>query len=928
MNSNIDSYLKEYITDNILEDFIKTNFERNSNFLKSDYKIDKNIKFYNNPNAANQSNFQVDNKMSWSKENTPIDQSGGRLYDGVPHIRNFRNKKWKCNQKTIDYSLNNHEIENFFEANNLVDSFFQEIYDENIRDINQNYFVQYVLDHDSFKNPIRSFYMRRKDFNSHSIMQNEFESVMQSRKKSEEFQTNNRFRVIFNIIENKQIQGGSSKTKKICKEKKEILNQRDFINNSKVVKIINSDNFCLLRAILVGKAFADKEKNANLLTKRNNRKLNHRVKEYVSKLQLPDRHLNLGDLRIIELYLKEYQITLYSSIADGSEIIYPQSKRPNRNASKFINISYEDNHFNTITSMTAYLNTSYFCEYCKVKYQNLGSHNCESVCKCCLRLNYVCKDIPEEKKDLAECKDCFLKPKNSYCKYLHESSHCLALKLCKICGYKKSKSHPHVCGEDNKWCPNCRDSVDFEHRCYIKKALDNENNKKFNGFIWYDIEAFVNDDGFHEANLVMAKRRCLKCLENNSKICFDCDPKYEFETMELFVNWVLLEKNKHFIFISHNGKNYDHYFVMRYLQKSKTIRDSNVSAITNGRKIMSFEFRKRIFKDSSLFIAKPLESFSKTFNLNDCKKGWFPHDFNRKSNFHYVGKFPGKEYFKSEFFNITKKEEFNIWYDTVKDQVFDFERQLRDYCWSDVELLSQGCLEFSKIMKEISKLDENDKGIDPFIENITLSSFVNKFYRRNFMPCNSIPWIPSNGYNPKEITSRKAETWLKFLAEKNKIYIQHSKNGGEKRVGKYLLDGFSEKNKKIWELDGCLWHGCERCFGHNSFNPVLQCMNSTLRERRNKKIKYLNSKFPDYEIITLMEHEYDIMCENDLEFKNFLKNTKPIERLELRDALYGGHTNAFCLYYKCKANEKINYFDFCSLYPYIMKNGVYPKGQG
>jgi hypothetical protein len=105
-------------------------------------------------------------------------------------------------------------------------------------------------------------------------------------------------------------------------------------------------------------------------------------------------------------------------------------------------------------------------------------------------------------------------------------------------------------------------------------------------------------------------------------------------------------------------------------------------------------------------------------------------------------------------------------------------------------------------------------------------------------------------------------------------------------------------------------------------------MNSTLRERRNKKIKYLNSKFPDYEIITLMEHEYDNMCENDLEFKNFLKNTKPIERLELRDALYGGHTNAFCLYYKCKANERINYFDFCSLYPYIMKNGVYPKGQG
>jgi len=860
--------------------------------------------------------------------------SGGKLYDGLPRIRNFRNKKWKCNQKTIEYVLNNNEVENFFEASNLVDQFFEEIYDEHIRHLNSHYFVQYILSHDSFKNPIRSFYMRRKDFSSPTIMQNEFESVLQSRKKPDEVQTHNRFKVIFNIIENRQIQGGAfdskKKEKRICKEKREIINQKDYLKNSRSIKIINSDNFCLVRAVLVGKAFADKEKNAYLLLRKNNRILNFRVKELVSTLGLSDRHLNIEDLNVIDNYLKEYQITLYDSIADGSTILYPTSNRRDRKLTKFINITYEDNHFNTITSMTAYLNSSYYCEHCRVKYQNLGDHNCESVCACCFRLNYVCKEIQEENLEISACKDCFLTPKNSYCKYLHESSHCLSLNLCRDCGNKKSKKHPHVCGEKSKWCPNCKKSVDFEHRCFIKKPSENDEKKKFQGFIWYDIEAFVNEDGFHEANLIMAKRRCTNCLNvyNISSICSECNLKYEFTKIEDFISWILNEKNKNFIFISHNGKNYDHYFVMRYLQKSKTIRDTNVSAITNGKKIMSFEFRKRIFKDSSLFIAKPLETFSKTFNLKNFKKGFWPHDFNRQSNFFYVGKYPAKEFYKSEFFNSGKKDEFNLWYDSVKDSIFDFDKEIREYCWNDVELLSNGCLEFSRIMKEISKKDPNDPGLDPFVESITLSSFVNKFYRRNFMQEDSIPWIPSNGYNPLENTSKKAETWLKYLANKEKIHIQHAKNGGEKRVGKYLLDGFSEKSKKIFEFNGCLYHGCEKCFGYNSFNPVLQVMNSTLRERTRKKLNYLKFNFPDFEIITCWEHEYDKMCENDLEFRNFLKSSKPIVRLELRDALYGGHTNAFCLYHKCKPQEKINYYDFCSLYPYIMKNGVYPKGQG
>lgn len=72
------------------------------------------------------------------------------------------------------------------------------------------------------------------------------------------------------------------------------------------------------------------------------------------------------------------------------------------------------------------------------------------------------------------------------------------------------------------------------------------------------------------------------------------------------------------------------------------------------------------------------------------------------------------------------------------------------------------------------------------------------------MPEDSIPWIPANGYNLNEKTSKKADQWLKYISEKESTYIQHSKNGGEKKIENYKVDGFCEENKKIYEFQGCL----------------------------------------------------------------------------------------------------------------------------
>ena len=55
--------------------------------------------------------------------------------------------------------------------------------------------------------------------------------------------------------------------------------------------------------------------------------------------------------------------------------------------------------------------------------------------------------------------------------------------------------------------------------------------------------------------------------------------------------------------------------------------------------------------------------------------------------------------------------------------------------------------------------------------------------------------------------SNMAVKWLTYEMEKNDIHIQHVRNGGEKRVGKYSLDGYWEERNTVYEFQGCFWHG-------------------------------------------------------------------------------------------------------------------------
>jgi G:T-mismatch repair DNA endonuclease (very short patch repair protein) len=64
---------------------------------------------------------------------------------------------------------------------------------------------------------------------------------------------------------------------------------------------------------------------------------------------------------------------------------------------------------------------------------------------------------------------------------------------------------------------------------------------------------------------------------------------------------------------------------------------------------------------------------------------------------------------------------------------------------------------------------------------------------------------------------------IKYVAQLKGVHIQHARNGGEKRIDQYRVDGYYETKdgeKVVMEYHGCFWHGCPKCYTKQTINTV------------------------------------------------------------------------------------------------------------
>ncbi|KAK5650120.1 hypothetical protein RI129_001149 [Pyrocoelia pectoralis] len=450
-------------------------------------------------------------------------------------------------------------------------------------------------------------------------------------------------------------------------------------------------------------------------------------------------------------------------------------------------------------------------------------------------------------------------------------------------------------------------------------------------FIFYDLECtqdkkLSDTQSLHEPNLCVFNQRCEECINEplENLICNNCCARQQVlkftDVIGRFVNYILgvRQRFNNVIIMAHNSQAYDAQFVLNYILTKTKFKPELIMRFS---KIISMTINNVRFIDSLNYLPMALAKLPKAFGLGDnFKKGFFPYLFNTTENQNYIGHYPNIKYYRPDAMKTEEREQFIKWYNENQDEVFDMQKEIVSYCISDVNILTLACVKFRELLVASGN-------VCPYTEACTIASSCNKLFRRNFLKRDTIGLIPRQGYRYRDNQSKIAIEWLLWEENVRGITILHAAKQKEITLGGRLVDGYCAETNQIFEMMGCFYHGCTKCFKNDRDKPIY-----------NNKWETMNLRYESS--ISKIEHlkklEYDVIVKWECEFKKE-KNTEIDEYvsahplinyspLNVRDCFYGGRTGNIKSYYKAKDGEKIKYIDVCSLYPWVCKYGKFPVG--
>ncbi|CAH1995991.1 unnamed protein product [Acanthoscelides obtectus] len=244
------------------------------------------------------------------------------------------------------------------------------------------------------------------------------------------------------------------------------------------------------------------------------------------------------------------------------------------------------------------------------------------------------------------------------------------------------------------------------------------------------------------------------------------------------------------------------------------------NVIMRGTKLILMEVGNVKFLDSLNYFPMPLTALPKAFDLKELKKGYFPHLFNTLAHQNYVGPIPALDFYDPDHLKEDAREKLLKWHGErqAEGYVFDFQKEIVEYCISDVEILTQACLKFRDLIK-------TETTVDPFQESTTIASCCNKVFRRNFLKPETIGVIPKGGYRWRENQSKIAIQWLLWEEHQRGIKIQHAAKGIETIVKGHKVDA------SLSQMSGLI--KCQILPNQNLYHPVLP-------SKMNNKLMFFN----------------------------------------------------------------------------------------
>ena len=690
-----------------------------------------------------------------------------------------KHKSKKFRMTATDHTIRFNNVLNeldLIESYERTQTIFEHLLNDVTQDMNEKDQVRFVLRSEQLDTPISIPFMPVEQLTTERVF-SQIERVIQSNR---DFRLNDTVTVDIIHIEAPQ---GSGKSRR----KRDILDIREYLHKKRsIITIRNNDNLCLARALVVAIAKIENAPNYRTLIRSDKRIQEKEAKKLHVAANVPLGPCGIPEVKMFQKYLTNYEINIVSGNHDNG-IIYPPEPSTNNNVTP-IYLYLHNNHYDVITSIPGFLSKNYFCHTCRRTYSHKLNHLCPGMCKSCRAYDCVVNNP-------MECNECNRWFKSKACYDRHKEpvggvrSVCQGIKKCEKCvksvEVRKLNPKGHFCEKKCSTCGVVLNEKD-EHKCYIQKTEQPEESQ-YNELLFFDFEC-KQETGKHEPNL------CIVHNEKGKEELFQGS-----DTLKKFCEWLLTKEHQGCIVVAHNFQGYDGYFIQNYLNKNAI----KYEVILRGAKILSMTIPMFNIKfiDSLNFIPMSLSQFPKTFGMSELCKGYFPHLFNKEENQNYVGPIPDVDHYSPNTMKPEAREAFLAWH---KDQVesnylFDFKKEIIKYCRSDVDILRKCCMIFREMLR-----DETD--IDPFGKCLTIASYCHEVYRTNYLKKDTMA-VFQHDRQLKMKQSNMAVKWLSYEMVRNDIHIQHVRNGGEKRVGKYSLDGYCEENHTAYEFQGCFWHG-------------------------------------------------------------------------------------------------------------------------
>ena len=767
----------------------------NQNVISSDSEDDDPIPTINDEGVNSELECEQTGRGEKRKaENQNVEQE--QDYYQIKPVRKHHSQKFNMTAKNYGVRFNN-VLDNvdLLESRKRTYGIFDHLIKDVTEGMNPNDQVRFVLSSNQLQTPITIPFCPLEELTTEKVLSH-VEKVVQS---NEEFRLNNTVNIDVIRVEMPQGSGRSKRT---------TLNIRDYLKKKKsVIAINNMDNLCLARALVVSIARIEKDPRYKHIMESSRPIQRERAFDLHEAANVPLGPCGLKEVELFQQYLVNYQIIVVSGDQNNS-IIYPGQPPANPNPEKSIYLYYQANHFDVITTLPGFLNTNYFCHTCHKGYDHTTDHMCRGMCGSCRGFGCVLQG------DGIVCNECDRLFKNQVCYDRHKQQPingggrtvCDKIRKCPKCkksmDVRKIGGRGHQCVD--KKCPTCkimRDPDDLNHKCYMQQ-LEPKEESSYNHLLFFDFEC-TQEHGIHEVNLCVVYDEAGEVGVFRGK-----------NAVKDFCTWLLTPQHQDCIVMAHNFQGYNSYPIVKFLNENAVGCD----ATYNGAKCVSLktkvkekhQFGVRIkFMDSLSFIPMALAKFPKTFAQPELCKGYFPHFFNKDENQDYVGPIPCQDDYGVNFMKPEAREAFMTWHQEQVDNnyVFDFRHEILKYCRSDVDIMQKCCKLYREMFRRVTSMDgDAETGIDPFDKAITVAGYCMQVYRTKFLQKDTIALLPHH-QQLKRKQSHEALQWLSYTAEKEEIRIQHARNGGEKRVGNYYLDGYCEETHTAYEYQGCYWHG-------------------------------------------------------------------------------------------------------------------------